>query len=118
MADAGIDMSESNVEKKKCVPVLFLPVELRGELGSSEVIVTQNWDVRARELSAPPPSHGAVAVHHSPRDESFFPFLSCRRNVSRVGGGGEEASRVSSYCLNAHTQLRTPHGTGSHQGHD
>jgi hypothetical protein len=36
MADMGGDVGESNVENK-CVPVLFLPVGLRGELGSSEV---------------------------------------------------------------------------------
>lgn len=36
MADVGRDMGESNVENK-CVPVLFLPVGLRGELESSEV---------------------------------------------------------------------------------
>ena len=32
MADSGIDTGESNVVKKY-VPVLFLPVGLRGELG-------------------------------------------------------------------------------------
>jgi hypothetical protein len=36
MAEVGIDMGENDVEKK-CVPVLSLPVALRGGLGSSKV---------------------------------------------------------------------------------
>jgi hypothetical protein len=110
MADAGIlDMGESNVEKK-CVPVLFpLPVGLHGELWSSEG--------NAELGRSNPGLVGAAALHHavpplSPRDESFFFLLSCRRNVPwdlgrRMERGGGEASRVSSYCMNAsRTQLR------------
>lgn len=88
MADVGMDRGKSNVEKK-CVPVIFPPVVLRGELGSSEV----NEDLGRPALGLV----GAAAFHLavpplSPRDESFFPFLSCRRNVPwgvRGDGGGE-----------------------------
>jgi hypothetical protein len=77
MADGGIGMGENNVERKG-VPVLFLPVGLRGGLGSSEV--------NAELGHSGPGLVGAAAFHGavpplSPRDESFFPFLSCRRNV-------------------------------------
>ena len=108
MADVGMDMGKSNVEKK-CVPAIFPPVVLRGELGSSEV----NEDLGRPALGLV----GAAAFHLavpplSPRDESFFPFLSCRRNVPwgvREGGwrGGGNVKGIGILVLYERTYALT-----------
>jgi hypothetical protein len=111
MADAGIDMGESSIEKKY-VPVPFLPAGLRRELGSSEV--NEELGRSGAGLVGAAAFHDAVPPL-SPRDESLFPFPSCRRNVPWDFRGGlegrEEASVTQGYPRTGWTHARNSAGT-------
>lgn len=86
------------VIENKCVPVLFLPVGIRGELGSSE-FNADPWR-RPRDLSAPLPFMVQYHGFHIVLSLLFLPVMSQERPMGSYGrgwgGGEEEASRVSS----------------------